>query len=445
MGQAEIQSLKTIFTEIAGEDKIIDRNEFKKALHIHDENISNRLFDLFDNDNSGTLELEEFLSTVHYLQDADDKQKLKFAFDLYDFDGSGTIEESELCELIKSGLTENNLTFSEDQITDLTHLMFSEVDLDNSGEISFDEFQDVAQKYPDLVSGMTVSPVSWLKPKDESTDKSESKPNMIVEGYNSIKKSIDQKTFIFYSCYLMINMYLFINAFTSFKGMNINQSIVWAEAFGAILNFNGAIILLPMLRHFITKLRNTVWYNYIPIDDVVSFHRFVGHIMFFSALAHGFFYISNFSSLNHPLQFYLFDTLPGVTGLTLTIILTGMWTTALPSMRKGGHFKLFYLSHLGYGLWLVLFLMHGPIFWKWLFIPGVLFLLERWIRSNALVHETTIYDASLLPSTVLGLYMNKPESFSYKPGDYLYLKCPEISEFEWHPFTISSAPEDGNI
>jgi len=260
MSQSGIQPLETLFTEIAGENKIIDRNEFKIAIHIHDEKISNRLFDLFDDDNSGTLELDEFLSTVHYLQDADDKQKLKFAFDLYDFDGSGTIEESELGELIKSGFTENNLTFSEDQVTDLTHLMFSEVDLDNNGEISFDEFQDVAKKYPDLVSGMTVSPVSWLKPRDESKEKTESKSNFIVEAYNSFKTSIDQKTFIFYFCYIMINMYLFINAFTSFKGMNINQSIIWSEAFGAVLNFNGAIILLPMLRNFVTKLRTTFLY-----------------------------------------------------------------------------------------------------------------------------------------------------------------------------------------
>ena len=94
-----IDNLKIVFTEIAGEDKIIDRDEFKNALNIADKNISNRLFDLFDEDKSGTLELDEFLNTVNYLQDADENQKLKFAFDLYDIDGSGTIEENELTEL----------------------------------------------------------------------------------------------------------------------------------------------------------------------------------------------------------------------------------------------------------------------------------------------------------------------------------------------------------
>ena len=30
-------------------------------------------------------------------------------------------------------------------------------------------------------------------------------------------------------------------------------------------------------------------------------------------------------------------------------------------------------------------------------------------------------------------------------GQYLYLNIPSISPYEWHPFTISSAPSDGNV
>lgn len=38
--------------------------------------------------------------------------------------------------------------------------------------------------------------------------------------------------------------------------------------------------------------------------------------------------------------------------------------------------------------------------------------------------------------------MTKPEGFKYKSGMYLFLQCPEISSFEWHPFSITSAPDD---
>lgn len=37
---------------------------------------------------------------------------------------------------------------------------------------------------------------------------------------------------------------------------------------------------------------------------------------------------------------------------------------------------------------------------------------------------------------------NVQEDFKFKEGQYLYLNCPHVSANEWHPFTISSAPDD---
>lgn len=40
---------------------------------------------------------------------------------------------------------------------------------------------------------------------------------------------------------------------------------------------------------------------------------------------------------------------------------------------------------------------------------------------------------------------SKPRFFSHKPGQYLFLCCPKISPYEWHPFTITSSPQDSFI
>ena len=37
------------------------------------------------------------------------------------------------------------------------------------------------------------------------------------------------------------------------------------------------------------------------------------------------------------------------------------------------------------------------------------------------------------------------DSFKYKPGQYLFLNIPQVSKFQWHPFTISSTPEEGFV
>ena len=39
------------------------------------------------------------------------------------------------------------------------------------------------------------------------------------------------------------------------------------------------------------------------------------------------------------------------------------------------------------------------------------------------------------------LVIKRPQFFHFKPGDYVYINIPEIAKYEWHPFTISSAPE----
>lgn len=42
---------------------------------------------------------------------------------------------------------------------------------------------------------------------------------------------------------------------------------------------------------------------------------------------------------------------------------------------------------------------------------------------------------------VTHLVIQRSPFFHYKPGDYVYLNIPVIARYEWHPFTISSAPE----
>lgn len=37
--------------------------------------------------------------------------------------------------------------------------------------------------------------------------------------------------------------------------------------------------------------------------------------------------------------------------------------------------------------------------------------------------------------------IKRPIHFDFHPGDYIFVNIPAIAKYEWHPFTISSAPE----
>ena len=46
---------------------------------------------------------------------------------------------------------------------------------------------------------------------------------------------------------------------------------------------------------------------------------------------------------------------------------------------------------------------------------------------------------------VVRLRIRRPDDFEYRCGDYIYVNIPDVARFEWHPFTISSAPEDQGL
>lgn len=55
--------------------------------------------------------------------------------------------------------------------------------------------------------------------------------------------------------------------------------------------------------------------------------------------------------------------------------------------------------------------------------------------------RTCVSSGILLPSKVTHLVIRRPPNFEFCPGDYVFVRIPRIAKYEWHPFTISSAPE----
>ena len=47
---------------------------------------------------------------------------------------------------------------------------------------------------------------------------------------------------------------------------------------------------------------------------------------------------------------------------------------------------------------------------------------------------------------VTHLVLSRPPDFKFQAGDYIFIKIPLLAKYEYHPFTISSAPElEGEI
>ena len=68
-------------------------------------------------------------------------------------------------------------------------------------------------------------------------------------------------------------------------------------------------------------------------------------------------------------------------------------------------------------------------------------MLERLVRELRGTHKTYISKVIQHPSKVCEIQIRK-ENFRPKAGQYIFLCCPEISLWQYHPFTLTSAPEE---
>ena len=108
------------------------------------------------------------------------------------------------------------------------------------------------------------------------------------------------------------------------------------------------------------------------------------------------------------------------------------------------YFQVFYWTHFLYIVFWLLTILHAPNFWKWFIGPACVFACEKMIslcKSRSEKGKSYVVTGVVLPSKVVNLVIKRPPNFNFKPGDYVYLNVPSIANFEWHPFTISSAPE----
>ena len=134
-------------------------------------------------------------------------------------------------------------------------------------------------------------------------------------------------------------------------------------------------------------------------------------------------------------------------GVALMTIMAIMFFCSLPFVRRRGHFETFYYTHMLYWGYFILLLFHAPEFWKWICIIGLIWLVEIAYRilNYLFGHgKTVIKTGVLLPSRVTQLIIERPAGFNFSPGDWVFVKIPSVASSEWHPFTISSAPEVGS-
>ncbi|KAK2651752.1 hypothetical protein Ddye_011608 [Dipteronia dyeriana] len=158
----------------------------------------------------------------------------------------------------------------------------------------------------------------------------------------------------------------------------------------------------------------------------------------------------------------------GVTGIIMVVLMAIAFTLATPWFRRSTlkvpkpfnrftGYNAFWYSHHLFVIVYALLVVHGIYLyltklwyqkttWMYLAVPILLYACERLVRTfRSRFKPVHILKAVVYPENVLALHMFVPCGFKYKSGQYMFVKCPTISPFQWHPFSITSAPGDGDL
>ncbi|KAK9439492.1 ef-hand 2 [Metarhizium brunneum] len=131
----------------------IERDEFLSLPQISSNPLATRMIAIFDEDGGGDVDFQEFVSGLSAFSSKGNKeQKLQFAFKVYDIDRDGYISNGELFIVLKMMVGSNLKDQQLQQIVDKTIM---EADLDNDGKISFEEFTKMVEN-TDVSMSMTL-------------------------------------------------------------------------------------------------------------------------------------------------------------------------------------------------------------------------------------------------------------------------------------------------
>ncbi|XP_058391612.1 cytochrome b-245 heavy chain [Diceros bicornis minor] len=175
--------------------------------------------------------------------------------------------------------------------------------------------------------------------------------------------------------------------------------------------------------------------------------------------------------------------LAGITGIVITLCLILIITSSTKTIRRS-YFEVFWYTHHLFVIFFIGLAIHGaerivrgqtpdslqmhnitichdkitqwgkieecpvpkfsgnpPMTWKWIVGPMFLYLCERLVRFWRSQQKVVITKVVTHPFKTIELQMKK-KGFKMEVGQYIFVKCPVVSRLEWHPFTLTSAPEE---
>ncbi|KAI3528356.1 ferric reductase like transmembrane component [Colletotrichum filicis] len=248
-------------------------------------------------------------------------------------------------------------------------------------------------------------------------------------------------------------------------------TFIIARSAALVLHVDVALVLFPVCRTLISLARQTPLNGIIQFDKNITFHITTAWSIVFFSWVHTIAHWNNFAQIAAKNNLGIYGWLlanfvsgPGWTGYVMLIALMGMVFTSVEKPRRANYERFWYTHHM-FIVFFFFWSIHGAfcmiqpdfapfctsigtsaigVFWQYWMYGGFVYLAERVAREVRGRHKTYVSKVIQHPSNVCEIQIKK-EHTKTRAGQYIFFCCPAVSLWQYHPFTLTSAPEEDYI
>lgn len=483
--------LESNFNKLS-KDGFLSRADFAQCIGMKDsKEFALELFDALSRrrrlNNSDQISRDDLFEFWLQISDQSFDSRLQIFFDMVDKNEDGHVTEEEVKEIIMLSASANKLSRLKEQAEEYAALIMEELDPERLGYIELWQLETLLlQKDTYMNYSRALSFTSQALSQNLQGIRQRSPIKRLGTKVLYFLRENWRRIWVL-TLWIMIMVGLFIWKFFQYKHKNafriMGYCLTTAKGAAETLKFNMALILLPVCRNTITWLRKTKIGYYVPFDDNINFHKMIAVAIIVGIILHAgnhlacdfprllksseadyAYVIGDFGKIK-PSYMDLVKGCEGVTGILMVIFMAIAFILATRWFRRNliklphpfdrlTGYNAFWYSHHLFILVYILLIIHGVFLylvhiwylmttWMYIAVPVLLYAGERilrFFRSGS--YSVQIQKVAIYPGNVLKLQMFKPPQFHYKSGQYMFVQCPAVSPFEWHPFSITSAPGD---
>ncbi|XP_002457825.1 respiratory burst oxidase homolog protein B isoform X2 [Sorghum bicolor] len=475
-------------------DGVLLRSRFGKCIGMDgSDEFAVQVFDSLARKRGITKQLltkDELKDFWEQLSDQGFDNRLQTFFDMVDKNADGRITAEEVKEIITLSASANKLSKLKDRADEYTALIMEELDRDNLGYIELEDLEALLLQSPSQAAARSTTQSSKLSKALSMKLASNKNTGPLYHYWQEFMYFLEEnwKRIWVMTLWLSICIGLFIWKFIQYRNRAVfhimGYCVCTAKGAAETLKFNMALVLFPVCRNTITWIRSKTKIGaVVPFNDNINFHKVIAAGVAVGVALHAGAHLTcDFPRLLHasdvayePMKPFFGDKRPpnywwfvkgteGWTGVVMVVLMTIAFVLAQPwfrrnrlkdsnPLKKMTGFNAFWFTHHLFVIVYALLVVHGICLylsrkwykkttWMYLAVPVLLYVSERIIRLFRSHDAVRIQKVAVYPGNVLALYMSKPPGFRYRSGQYIFINCRAVSPYEWHPFSITSAPGD---